>query len=344
MPGHRLIRTAYVDLIMTYIEPVFLYANSPGEGRGPHPENPLVTVDHWSDTFNWAFNKIIGEEFDIINTEAILDEIEETLDGVFSGLDEIDNDIYDRMISRVIRGFDRRGPSDLLILKKNDTAILTGEQPGVLFFISNSSDDIDEVLSELRGRLSNISNVASDFGVELDLLHGERYAEQVSEWIDSDVIDREDFDNEFEELVHSNIVESFTRCIDDNVTLRFGEDDPEIFEYDLILHVSRRSRILIEVKDESHEEADLGKTKLIDRPRDKTNIMEKDKDEVAPPFRDRERTETFVLVRELDQEKFKQHKRKAERRDISLLKYDEEGNYIDDISNTFKKMVYSELP
>jgi hypothetical protein len=211
-----------------------------------------------------------------------------------------------------------------------------------VFVIAEYKDDVDSIINSFEGRISNFSGIAEDFGLDIELVTGGDFAEEMSNNLNAEVINRGDFDNTTEESVFSEINDRLTESIDSNVTLRFGEDDPETFEYDLILHAGPDNRIVIEVKDASRPEADLVKEDLIDTPRDKTNIIksgrEKNRGRSLPGF---ENTEAFVIVKHMDDDDFGEQKQKAERRDIFLLRY-EDGDYLSELEEQFKPMVMSE--
>lgn len=293
---------------MTYIEPAQLAISTASENLNPMIEEDGTRVPNWPDPHNWAFNKIVDDSFDIIGKESIKDEFGNLLENVFEDVNAVDAGLERRARQIIEAGLDR-GPTDrLMMLTKDNIVIYTSGASGLIFLVSDNKSAVDKEINSFDGKISNFSSVASDFGVDVDLRTGEEFAKSMSNRLDSDVESRDDFDNQLEKDVYGDISNNITRSMDANITLKFGEDDPEVFEYDILLHATPSKRIVIEVKDESHEDADLGKTKLIDRPRDKTNIIGSDERNQHSPFRNNEQTESFVVVNDMDSNKLEQHR------------------------------------
>lgn len=326
---------------MAYFEPIYLQIDGAGEGVAPSADKKRMKITQWSDPHNYALNKILGTDFDAIDTEAIHEAIQTQVDEVFNPVSQIDSEIAERMSRLAVRG--KGGRADgMLVLYNSKTVVIPSSTPGLLFLISEYKDDLQSAIDSFEGKLNNISQIASDFGMEMNLLWGEDLAQELSSGLQSDVTQRDEFDNSLEQSIHSDLSERLTRCMDANVTFRFGDDDPEVYEYDLLIHAGSSNRIVIEAKDASHDEADLGKSELISTPRDKSNIIGTSQPEEGPPWRNSDRTDIFVIVRQMSDEDFKEQKKMAQRRDIELLRY-EDGEYIDSIEETLRNMVYSEL-
>jgi hypothetical protein len=290
-------------------------------------------------------NRIISDEFEMIDGELIVGELQSTVEELYQDIEPIDPELTGQLIRSVMSQARRMSLDNGIVLHHSDLFILPSAiAPGHMFLVSDGKDSVDNHISELNSRISEISEIASDFGLNIELLRGEGLAEALSSNFGSEVVEREDFDNEFEEVVYSDIENEITRCLDDNVVLRFGDEDPEIFECDIVIHLDPISRIIVEVKDESHDEANLGKSKLIDTPRDKSDIIRSEEDSTRTryrglPGRTESSTECFVIVRGIDEDRFEQHKQKANRRDIRLLKYDDEKNYLESVEAAMKNII-----
>ena len=327
---------------MTYIEPIQLYIEKANENLAPTTDDESINVPEWPEQYSYVFNKMIGDSYGKIDREIVEENVRELLQNLLSDMFKIDN-IAGRRAQRIIESGMERGPLErLMILTKPNIILFTSNDSGLIFLISENKDAINNEMKSIIGKLNNFTPIADEFGLSVDILTGPEFAHFMSSSLDSEVESRDNFDNEFEKTVYHEITDNITESIDANCTLKFGQDDPEVFEYDLLLHATTNKRIVIEVKDESHDQADLGKSKLIDRPRDKTNIIGSNNESTFPPFRNQEQTETFVVVKDMDSKKLEQHRQKAERRNVNLLSYDG-GEYLTEIEDIFKKMVYNEL-
>lgn len=327
---------------MTYIEPVKLHVRTANENLTPVLSEDSIGVSNWPDQHNYVLDQIIDGNYNLIRNQTVKEEFRTVLEEMFENIYSIDDEMGRRAKQVMEVGFERSA-SNLMIMNKPNLSIFTSETPGLIYMVSQDREPVDTELERFHGKLSNFAPIASDFGLKIELLSGPDFAKHMSKSLDSDVESREDFDNEFEESINSEISNQITRGIDANVTLKFGDDDPEVFEYDMLVHATGEKRIVLEVKDESHEEADLKKAKLIDRPRDKTNIIGSQEESARrSPFQNIEQTETFVVVKDMDSDKMEQHRQKAERRDVNLLSYNE-GEYIKELEQVFKNMVYAEL-
>lgn len=327
---------------MVYIEPIQLKIRTAGEQLSPTLEDQdNVGIPDWSETYNWALNKIVSDSCNSIDGEDVMETVQSSLDDLYQPIREVEEVFSDNLRRRAMTGF-RRGRNRNVVLYQNNAVILPADEQGQLYVISEYEDDVNSIIESFKGRITNFSSIASDFGLEVDLLSGSEFAESMSKELDAEIVSRDDFDNTSEEAVYSEIADKLTRSIDSNITLRFGSDDPEVFEYDLLVHAGKNNRIVIEVKDASHEGADLDKNDLIDTPRDKTNIIKSDRDERATPYYNREINEIFVIVKHMDESDFQNQKQKAGRRDINLLRY-ENGDYLDSLEEKFREMVTREI-
>lgn len=326
---------------MTYIEPVRLGINTAGEQLSPSLEEEQITVPNWPDTYNWAFNKVVGDSFEIIDSEAITEVVRSSLNELFQPVDEIDENISEYIRNITTSRYEKRD-IERVILYDGNKMVLPASDNGHMFIISEYKDNVTSVIDSFESKIAEFSDVASDFGLDVTLYSGSDFAQEMSAQLDSEIVEREEFDNTLEETIYSEISDRITTAIDANVTLRFGEDDPEVFEYDLLIHGGSDNRIVIEAKDASREEANLGKSKLIDRPRDKTNIIEGGNEHSRHPFYNQDNTEVFVIVKHMDEEDFNKQKQKAERRDIRLMKY-EDGDYLDSVEGLFRNLAHREL-
>lgn len=329
---------------MAHIEPAVLKIEITGENVSLNMSNQNLESLRWPRPHIWTLNKLIDDGFEIVDGEIISSKIQSVVEGLYENIETIDSDVANLLVRSVMLRISGGRFDNGIVLYRSDVFILPSSRgSGHMFFISSDQANIDTLIDDMHSRIEDISEIASDFGLDIQLLSGEPLAEMLSEELDSEVIDRKDFDNEFEKQVYEDIEANLTRCLDDNVVLRFGKEDPEIFEYDIIIHLDGNARIILEVKDESHNEANLGKPKLIDTPRDKSDIIDSgetrpDTQQLPVSYRPRieNLTECFVIVNEMDDPKFEQHKQQASRRDINIIKYDTEGNYIEKIENSMK--------
>lgn len=325
---------------MVYIEPIRLQIKTPGEQLSPTIEESYTQVSDWSDTYNWTLNKLIDDDYNTIDGNMLFESIQESIGTVLEPIQAVDERIAERFQRKLTHPWRRNDLEEMAIYKDN-IVLLPSSTEGHLFIVSEYKNDVDSIIDSFEGRINSFSDVAADFGLSIDLLHGKEFAESMAKSLNAEIVDREEFDNNTEESVYDEISERLTKSVDTNVTLRFGDDDPEVFEYDLLLFAGRNSRIIIEVKDASRDEASLDKGELIDTPRDKTNILKSDREKGPAPFYT-ETTEVFVIVKHMDEEQFEEQKQMAERRDINLLKY-EDGNYLDSLEDRFRTMTQREL-
>lgn len=261
---------------MVYIEPIQLEINTAGEQLSPTLEGKgSVEVPEWSETYNWALNKILSDDCNSITQDDILESIDDALEDLYDPINNVEEEFAEFLKQRANRAHPRQRSN--VVLYEANAVILPTEQQGQLYAVSEYEGDVKSIVSSFEDRMSDFSNVASDFGLDVDIVSGSDFAESMSENIDAEIVSRDDFDNTAEESVHSEITERLTKSVDSNITLRFGDSDPETFEYDLLLHAGQNNRVVIEVKDASREEADLNKNDLIDVPRDKTNIIKSEK-------------------------------------------------------------------
>lgn len=333
---------------MVYIEPALLNIESAGEQLSPAPEEEGWGVPRWPDQYNWAFKKVVSEDFDFLGPDEVLDTIQSSLHELYSPIEDVDDHYAESLRRRITRRFQREEIRQVTLHRDNVIILPSSRDgprgnPGLFFVISEYKSDVNSIIQSFRDEILEFSEFASDFGLELDLLTGEEFASEMSDKLNAEVVERDDFDNNTEESIFNEISEKLTTSIDSNVTLRFGEDDPEVFEYDLILYADNNNLLIIEVKDASHEEADLGKSELIDTPRDKGNIAMSSSGPRPPYFRRVGGSEgVFVIVKHMDEDDFEQQKLMAERRNINLLRY-ENGDYLDALQDTFRGMSYRAL-
>lgn len=330
-----------ITRVMVYIEPIQLEISTAGEQLSPTlRDDEQLEVPGWPEIFNWALNKILNNSCKKISRKDINETIESSLENLYSPISDVEKEFTEFLKRRAMRGI-RRAP-DTVVFYEDNVVILPSDHQGQLYIIGEYKQEVRSIISSFKERIANFSNIASDFGLEVKILSGNEFAESMSNLLDAEVVSREDFDNTAEEAVYSEITERLTKSIDSNITLRFGKDDPEVFEYDLLLHAGENNRFVIEIKDASREEANLEKNDLIDTPRDKTNILKSGKETSSFPYVNRERNEIFVIVKHMDEEKFKDQKQMAERREINLLRY-EDGGYIEKLDEKFRGMVNSEM-
>lgn len=323
---------------MVYIEPANIDISTVGEQISPSLEGSYVEIPNWSMTHNWVFNKIVGDSFDVIDPDEIVQTLESSLSELFYPVENIDEEFSD-MLQRQVMPHRYRDIDQVILYQENCVVVSSPRNEGRFFVISEYEDDMKSIIGGFKGRINNFSDVAADFGIEVNLQTGSDFAEAMSERLNAEVVEREGFDNTTEESVYSEIADRLTKSIDSNVTLRFGEDDPEVFEYDLLLYTSENHRVVVEVKDGSRDDADLDKSDLIDTPRDKSNIIAADS-KGRQAWRPRRRNEVvFVVVKHMDSEGFAEQKRMAERRDIELLRY-EDGDYLDKLEDQFRNMTF----
>ena len=323
---------------MGYVEPSLIKIEVAGEQFTPviDDENPIKVRD-WDDRYNWALNKIVGDDFERIDAERISDEIKAKIEEIFSPVFSIDNGIAEQLRRRATREIHLRGEQNI-VLYKDEVIVIIASSPGLMYVVSEYKKDVHDIISSFNGRISNFSSIASDFGLNVELLHGEAFAQNMAKELTAEVVSRDEFDNTAEQTIFSEVSDRITTSIDSNVELRFGEDEPETYEYDLVIYAGPNHRIVVEVKDASHEDADLDRGDLIDTPRDKTNILKPDQDEGVPPgFGPTDKTEAFVIVKQMSEDSYIEQKKKANRRDITLLKY-ESGSYINELESMFESM------
>lgn len=324
---------------MAFIEPIQFKVEVSG--------NPDLRVERdpdlrWSNGTQWVVNQLL-ERYESIRTEHLMEEIQETIQGFFAPLEGVEKGFVKVMIDNVVG--DTRGARPFVIYYSDDVMLIPAEQySGVFFLISSRRELIDDVIGEIREEMNELSEVAETLGITMELITEKQYTSSIVDGFDSEIVQEKDFDNEFEETVANEIRDYLTRSFESNIVLQFGDADPETFEYDVLIPVSARDRVIIEVKDATHDESNLGKSQLIDKPRDKSDIIDTEEGNQrsrSPPVPPRRRgiTRTFVVVRGMGDEQFDQHKRKAERRDIQLVKYDEQRNYLEEIEFALKEMV-----
>lgn len=327
---------------MVYVEPIQLKISTAGEQLSPTIEQEdHVKVPDWSETYNWALNKIVSSSCNTIDREDVRETIQTSLDDLYEPISEVEEVFANNLRKKAISGINR-GRNRNIVLYQDNAVILPVNEEGQLYVISEYEDGVNSIIDAFQGRITNFSSVASDFGLDVNLLTGPEFAESMSEGLDAEVVERDDFDTTSEEAVYSEITDQLTKSLDSNITLRFGDDDPEVFEYDLLLHVGKRNRIVIEVKDASRDGANLKKNDLIDTPRDKTNIIKSGQGASKHPFYNNDRNEIFVIVKHMNEKDFNDQKQKAGRRDINLLRY-ENGDYLDSLEEQLRKMVTFEL-
>lgn len=323
---------------MVYIEPANIHISTIGEQFSPSLEENYVEVPKWSVTHNWVFNKIIGDSYQIIDPEEIRQTLKSSINDLLHPIGDIDEEFAD-MVERQVMPLRARDVDQVILYQENWVVVPSPRNEGRFFVISEYESDVESIIDGFEGRINNFTDVAADFGIEINLQTGPDFAEAMSGRLNAEVVEREGFDNNMEESVYSEIADKLTKSIDSNVTLRFGKDDPEIFEYDLILYTSENHRVVVEVKDGSRDGADLDKSDLIDTPRDKSNIIEADSKGRRAWNRRRDKKRVFVVVKHMDSEKFAEQKRMAERRDIELLRY-EDGDYLEKLENRFRNMTF----
>ncbi|WEL19705.1 hypothetical protein SVXNc_0691 [Candidatus Nanohalococcus occultus] len=202
--------------------------------------------------------------------------------------------------------------------------IIPGNSPGFLYILSESEDEIEDVVSSFEEKLEEVKQFVKDFGLNIQgLERQDELAQKITESFDAELIEREEAKNDFEEEVYEEIKTNLTSCLDTNIHLRFGEEEnrQESFEYDILVNLSPKDQILVAVKDASHEDADLSKEDVIRGPNDKSEILGVD---------------CIVLVKDLEEEKLDEYKPLAERRDISLIEYDKNQEYLKELETLMK--------
>jgi hypothetical protein len=326
---------------------VRLEVDTSGENTNPSSSDG-IELRRWPNIYAWVLNKIIDNNtsLEVIDYDLARDKMEEALKDIYKNVERIDPVVFEQKVKFNSRSFPRYLYRGTVIIN-DDVLILIADSKGDMFIISDNKTEVEQMINDLVSNVSNISEIASDFGLEIDLFHGEELAEELSSTLDADVVRREQFDNDLEIDIYNELRENITSSLDDNVVLRFGDDDPEIFEYDILIHLNSSSRIVIEIKDASHDEANLGKSHLINKPRDKKDIIdaeESERESERIPLQTRETfdTDCFVIVKGIDNDKFKQHKQKAERRGVNILRYDDDGTYLNEIEKTVKSVVTRE--
>lgn len=322
---------------MTYVEPILLEIEISGDELNLATSGN-IEIEGWSKPQNWVINRLISDNFDKIDNSDVSKKITEALSELYSEVDAIDPDISQRLSSKVTRYIDRSyGPLNMgTVLIDSGVVILTANG-GQMFLLGESSDKIERTVETLSSNVEEIADIASDFGLSIDIIRGESLAESISDRLGAELLERKQFDNDFELDIYNDIKQNVTSCLDDNVVLRFGEDDPETFEYDILIQISEDFRIVVEVKDASHENANLGKSKLIDTPRDKSDIINTQGNS-SNRF-GAHSTECFVIVRDMNSQKLSQHRRQANRRNINLVEYDDKGNYLEEIENSMRMLI-----
>ncbi|WP_347721538.1 hypothetical protein [Candidatus Nanohalococcus occultus] len=301
---------------MERIEPVRISVE--GDAKGLDIGSSEIQ-SNWPDTYNYVLDKLVGEGFEIIDQEKIADEWLEAVDEVFQELPEIASGIVEDVKPNAI-------PirTSTVLISNSNMIIIPGNSPGFLYILSESEDEIEDVVSSFEEKLEEVKQFVKDFGLNIQgLERQDELAQKITESFDAELIEREEAKNDFEEEVYEEIKTNLTSCLDTNIHLRFGEEEnrQESFEYDILVNLSPKDQILVAVKDASHEDADLSKEDVIRGPNDKSEILGVD---------------CIVLVKDLEEEKLDEYKPLAERRDISLIEYDKNQEYLKELETLMK--------
>jgi len=322
---------------MVRVEPVQLEIS--GQTSDLNTDNLRFRIEDWPPIGNWLLGKLFEDsDYEMIDNSRIQEVIREATTEVYNNV----RDISPKMIDSIIDGTSRAASSAAtgapILISKNDVLILISDRPAHLFMISDNFNNIISIIEEWKDEMATIQRVAEDFGVDIGTVRfGEELVDKQIERISGERINEEEqsgFDDELEEFVYSSINEEITRCLDSNVELQFDEEIlTDTFEYDVLCYPSPNLLIIVEAKDGSHENAELDKSDLVTRQKEKADVIS-DKANVA-------RTECFVVTREINEQKFGEFSDLADRRDINLLKYSD-GGFVDEISGIVHQFVSQE--
>lgn len=129
--------------------------------------------------------------------------------------------------------------------------------------------------------------------------------------------------------------------IDANVSLKFEGEVTESTEFDILFHLTRNARIYIEVKDASHEGADLSKSDLVTTPTDNANRIRRYTENDGGIRSIPQQTEIIVVVRGMDERRFQDIQPLAQNRDVHLVQYND-GDWTETLEQVAKGLIVSQ--
>jgi len=260
-------------LASMYTEPVYF---SVGMNTEIDESNIDQMFDGWSSVHNWIMSKIIDEDYTTVREKEVSEEVNDTLAKLYNEFGEISPEIVEMIRERLQYISSDIADSCPTVISKSEVLLLVSNNSGYIYLVSEEKENIDALIEEWEEKLGDISPIVSDFGVNIQgLMKDTELAERLLENINGKRIENEEGPDEFEKRVHEEIRENITRCTDINFDVQFEEDYlTETFEYDILCFPSPSRLIIVEVKDESHEDADLDKSDLVTDQREKKDLIE----------------------------------------------------------------------
>jgi hypothetical protein len=157
---------------------------------------------------------------------------------------------------------DFKGPTNIFFRSQKPAAIIIQDAVNCFVVLSANKQDCDKIVNDLQNSFQRLSSITKDFGYELDFfIMGKNFAKN---WITSlpsvKGIAGKKSKNDFERKV-VEILSSMTDSFVSNTEVFFLQPS-ESFEYDIILVLSDKMVIVIEVKDYKTSLQDIKKTKV----------------------------------------------------------------------------------
>lgn len=313
---------------MVRIEPIRFNTN--GESQDLDLEDTRLVFEDWTKPHTWLLNKILTDGFEIIDQNEISTVVREATSEIYTDVSETSPRIINNIVERTAMNAARAARRAPVIITKDDVIILVSMVSGNLLLVSESKEEINNIISDFDSELSNISSVSADFGIEVKkIVQGQELVKEHISKIEGERLENEGADNGLEKQVFEDLTNEVTSCADTNVEIQFNEQIySESFEFDVICHPTPNLLIMIEVKDAIYEEKEFDKSELVRKQDEKAGLLA-DKSKA-------DRVEGFVVTRDLDEQKFSEFSQMADRSNVSLLKYDE-GAFVEELSQIIKQ-------
>lgn len=206
--------------------------------------------------------------------------------------------------------------SKIYLYTENPEYIVLSNGRSSMFLLTKNKDDVDKIFANIHENFKNINGITMDFDLILkEIISGREFSHgilKMKNFVSS--IKNAIPKNEFEKAVIKDLSEISSGILS-NISIEFTEPN-EIFEYDILFPINENKIINIEIKDyESVKEGirtsnnlDTLKSKIILSPLDKATRLG---------------AELIVIIKGLDEERFKQINILAKSRKVLLFNENE---------------------